>query len=250
MISQNKRKLLRLLEQKKRRDAEGLFIAEGRKTVSDLLRGGMSCLFLAATPQRLPDLQSLAPAAEIVEASDDELTEVSALQTRSEVIAIFRQRKTPLPTPDNHTLILALDDVQDPGNLGTIIRTADWFGVHHIVCSRACADIYNPKTVQATMGALCRARVAYTDLAQWLPTTALPIFGAYLDGDCVYSAALPQAAILLMGNEGHGISPRLAPLITNRLHIPNYPTDAPTSESLNVSTATAILLSEFRRRLL
>lgn len=135
MISQNKRKILRHLELKKRRDAEGLFVAEGRKTVGDLLRGGLPCTYLAAIPDRLAELAHLVPGVDVAEASPDELAEVSALQTRSEVIAIFRKPAVAVPSPDADTLILALDEVQDPGNLGTIIRTADWFGVRQVVCS-------------------------------------------------------------------------------------------------------------------
>ncbi|MCI5777440.1 MAG: RNA methyltransferase [Bacteroidales bacterium] len=252
MISQNKRKILRQLELKKRRDAEGLFVAEGRKTVGDLLRGGLPCTYLAAIPDRLAELAHLVPGVDVAEASPDELAEVSALQTRSEVIAIFRKPAVAVPSPDADTLILALDEVQDPGNLGTIIRTADWFGVRQVVCSNRCADAFGPKAVQATMGALCRVAVSYTDLGLWLRRNAeasdVPVFGTYLEGHNIYKSDLPQGGIVLMGNEGHGIDTRLSGFVSRKLYIPNFPANTPTSESLNVSTATAVVLSEFRRR--
>lgn len=254
MISQNKRKLIRSLEQKKRRDTEGLFVAEGRKTVGDLLRGGLSATYIAATAERLAELGHLAAGAERAESETDEIAEVSALKTRSEIIAIFRKPVAAAPAPDAKTLTLALDGIQDPGNLGTIIRTADWFGVTDIVCSAQCADAYGPKAVQATMGALARVRVAYTDLSKWLAANAergaegARVFGTYLEGRDIYGESLPAGGVILMGNEGHGISAELGAYVTDKLFIPNYPAGRPTSESLNVSTATAITLSEFRRR--
>lgn len=250
MISQNKRKTLRLLEQKRRRDAEGLFVAEGRKTVGDLLRGGMGCAYVAGTAERLAELGRLTAGVETAEASVEELGEVSSLQTRTEIIGIFRKPDAPPPRADAQTLIVALDDIQDPGNLGTIVRTADWFGVRSIVCSNRCADVFGPKAVQATMGALCRVGVCYADLATWLRQNAegAPVFGTYLEGEDIYSTPLPRGGIILMGNEGHGIAPRLSGFVGRKLLIPNYPAGTPTSESLNVSIATAIVLSEFRRR--
>lgn len=252
MISQNKRKMLRLLKQKKRRDAEGLFVAEGRKTVGDLLRGGMGCAYVAGTAERLAELGRLTAGVETAEASVEELGEVSSMQTRTEIVGIFRKPDTAPPTPDAQTLVLALDDIQDPGNLGTIVRTADWFGVRSIVCSNRCADVFGPKAVQATMGALCRVGVCYADLATWLRQNAegaqAPVFGTYLEGEGIYDAELPRGGIVLMGNEGHGIAPRLSGFVGRKLLIPNHPAGTPTSESLNVSIATAIVLSEFRRR--
>lgn len=254
MISQNKRKLIRSLEQKKRRDAEGLFVAEGRKTVGDLLRGGLSATYIAATADRLEELGTLAAGTERAETEADEIAEVSALTTRSEIIAIFRKPKIEIPTPDGSTLTLALDGIQDPGNLGTIIRTADWFGVTDIVCSTQCADAYGPKAVQATMGALARVRVAYTDLGKWLAANAesgaggARVFGTYLEGRDIYKESLPKGGVILMGNEGHGISAGLGAYVTDKLFIPSFPAGRQTSESLNVGTATAITLSEFRRR--
>ncbi len=252
MISQNKRKAIRLLEQKKRRDTESLFVAEGRKVVGDLLRGGMRATYIAATPERIAELGHLTAGVETVEATTDEIAEVSALQTRSEIIAIFRKPSAPVPQPGGGNLIIALDGIQDPGNMGTIIRTADWFGVTDIVCSTACADAFGPKTVQATMGALARVRVSYTDLAKWLlanseSASPVPVYGTYLEGDNIYKVSLASSGIILMGNEGHGIDPKLSGFVSRKLFIPSFPAGRQTSESLNVGTATAITLSEFRR---
>lgn len=251
MISQNKRKLIRSLEQKKRRDTEGLFVAEGRKTVGDLLRGGLCATYIAATAERLDEIGSLAAGVERAETEADEIAEVSALKTRSEIIAIFRKPKPAAATPGADSITLALDGIQDPGNLGTIIRTADWFGVTEIVCSTQCADAYGPKAVQATMGALARVRLAYTDLRKWLADNAgrTRIFGTYLEGVNIYKERLPAGGVILMGNEGHGISAELSQFVTDKLFIPSFPAGRQTSESLNVGTATAITLSEFRRRI-
>ncbi len=249
MISQNKKKLIRALEQKKRRDAEGLFVAEGRKTVGDLLRGGLKCTYLAGTPERLAELEITA-ATETAEATADEIAEISALKTRSELFAIFRKPTTTTPAPNSKELILALDEVQDPGNMGTILRTADWFGIKTVVCSNKCADAYGPKAVQATMGALARVRVSYVNMEDWLKKmneAQVPIYGTFLEGDNIYKTTLTAGGIILMGNEGHGIASALAPMVTQKLFIPSF-AEGETSESLNVSTATAVVISEFRRR--
>ncbi len=253
MISQNKRRLIRTLEQKKRRDTEGLFVAEGKKTVGDLLRGGLTATYIAATTERMAELGHAVANVETAEAEAEEIAEVSQLKTRSEIIAIFRKPKNEVPETSANTLTLALDGIQDPGNLGTIIRTADWFGVTDVVCSTQCADAYGPKAVQATMGALARVRVSYTDLAAWLTANkgkgemAAQVFGTYLEGKNIYGESLPTGGIILMGNEGHGIDPRLSGFVTRKLFIPSFPAGRKTSESLNVGTATAITLSEFRR---
>ena len=183
---------------------------------------------------------------------------MSGLRTPQGVIGVFRKREASnLQTfkPSND-LTLALDSVQDPGNLGTIIRTCDWFGVHDIVCSLDTADCYNPKVVQATMGALARVRLHYVDLPKWLNDQVnekmvngqmVNIYGTLLDGEDMYKSLSAQRSIIVMGNEGNGISPAVRQLVTHPIRIPSYPPDAETSESLNVSIATAIVLAEFRR---
>ena len=182
---------------------------------------------------------------------------MSGLRTPQGVIGVFRKRKDANgdapkvlngENGGNGDLMLALDGVQDPGNLGTIIRTCDWFGVHDIVCSKDTADCYNPKVVQATMGALARVRIHYVDLPEWLAEQEKPIIGTLLEGRDMYECALPKEGIIVMGNEGNGISQEVRKLITHPIRIPSYPKNAETSESLNVSIATAIVLAEFRRR--
>ena len=155
-----------------------------------------------------------------------------------------------LPQPASNELALALDGVQDPGNLGTIIRIADWFGITKIYCSRETADAYNPKVVQATMGSIARVRLVYTDLVPMLRSAEgeVPVYGTLLDGEDLYDKPLTQGGIIVMGNEGNGISPEVRPLVTERLLIPSFPPNRPTAESLNVAIATAVVCAEFRRR--
>ena len=238
-LTKSQIKWVRSLQQKKFRDAEGVFVAEGEKCVNDLK--GAFDLVLLISPEN---------------ATQTEIEQMSSLRTPQGVIGVFKKRKDMgnglLDMGDG--LWVALDGVQDPGNLGTIIRTCDWFGVHHIVCSRDTVDCYNPKVVQATMGALARVSVHYIDnlgdILQQMQKADYPIYGTLLDGKDMYEpTAIPtkDKGIIVMGNEGNGISPEVRELVTHPLFIPSYPTDIPTSESLNVSIATAIILAEFRR---
>ena len=247
-ISKNKIKYIRSLEQKKVRREEKVFVAEGPKLTGDLL-GHFHCRYLVATaawmevhPNLKADEQDIA--------TPEELQRASLLKTPQDVIAIFEQRQEEGDAKViEHQLCLALDDVQDPGNLGTIIRIADWFGIDHIFCSPGTADLYNPKVVQATMGALARVHVHYVDLPQiigGLKDTA--VYGTFLDGENIYQQELSQTGLIVMGNEGNGITPEVRKLINRRLYIPNYPVGSETSESLNVAVATAITCAEFRRR--
>ena len=250
MLSKNQIKFIRSLEQKKHRKESGLFVAEGGKTVCDLLDSGVECEYIAATGEWLAN-NRLSRAARIIETSEEELKCISFLRAPQGVIGIFKQRNTAADaTIAQRELCLALDDVQDPGNLGTIIRIADWFGIEHIFCSQGTADIYNPKTVQATMGAIGRVNVHYVNLPQLLGTVKgkAPLYGTFLDGENIYSKGLAKNGIIVMGNEGNGIGKECAAHIDEKLLIPSYPAERPTSESLNVSTATAIICAEFRRR--
>lgn len=250
MLSKNDIKIIKSLEQKKFRMERGLFIAEGPKLVGDLL-GKFSCVLLAATRSWLESRKSI-NAQRIEAVSPDELKRASLLQNPQDVIAVFSipNSDVKLPTAASENLVLALDDVQDPGNLGTIVRIADWFGINNIFCSRGTADIYNPKAVQATMGAISRVRVHYTDLAETIKSlpSSIPVYGTFLDGDIIYDTALTGNGVIIMGNEGNGISAEIERIISHRLYIPNWPAGAPTSESLNVAVATSIVCSEFRRR--
>ncbi|MCQ2257319.1 MAG: RNA methyltransferase [Bacteroidaceae bacterium] len=252
MISKNKIKYIHSLEQKKYRKTEGVFVAEGHKLVGDIL-GHFDCVYIAATSEWLADNATrIDRNTEVDEVTDEELRRASFQETPQQVLAIFRQPKydvnPALAAASN--LVLALDDVQNPGNLGTIVRLADWFGIQHIFCSLGCADIYNPKTIQATMGGITRVQVHYVDLPDMLSSlpSSTPLYGTFLDGNNFYKEELTQNGVIIMGNEGKGVSPAVSKLVNRRLYIPNYPTGRETSESLNVAIATAIICSEFRRR--
>ena len=259
-ISKSQVKLVKSLQVKKYRDELGLFVAEGEKCVEEL--------------RRAFELVHLYREGE--NATRTEIEQMSGLRTPQGVIGVFKKRNGANDangvSDANDGLILALDGIQDPGNLGTIIRTCDWFGVHDIFCSSDTADCYNPKVVQATMGALVRVQVHYVNLPAWLQSqitnhqSQIKIYGTLLDGKDMYevlqSAGRPDSeavlqhrgltgkaghAVIVMGNEGNGISPEVRKFITHPIRIPSYPKDAETSESLNVSIATAIVLAEFRR---
>ena len=234
MISKNKIKLIRSLNTKKGRENTGLFVAEGPKLVHDLLNEGF-----------IPD--------EILDNIDD-IKKVSFLQHPQSMLGVFKIRKGDnKPTIDllsDSKLVLALDGVQDPGNLGTIIRIADWFGIEDILCSHDTVDCWNPKVVQATMGSIARIKLHYTDLIKMvddLPSD-YPVYATLLDGNNIYDQPLSHHGMIIMGNEGNGISPELRKRINRKLSIPNYPPERKTAESLNVAIATSIVCAEFRRR--
>lgn len=233
------------LERKKNRYAERCFTAEGTKCVLDML-GAFKARHVFATAewaQRHSDVECLS-------ATEIQLGRMSALKTPSDVIAVFEMPEMAEPEQLPRDLYLVLDDVQDPGNLGTIIRIADWFGIRRIFCSRGTADAYNPKTVQATMGALARVAVHYADLPElFAKHRGMPVYGTFLDGEDIYNDSLGDCGFIVFGNEGNGISPELEPFMSKRLLIPSYPSNVATSESLNVGMAAAITIGEFRRRM-
>lgn len=247
MISKNKIKYIRSLELKKNRNKEGKFVAEGFKVVDDLLALQPADL-IVATGEWLRD-KHFGAETEVIEVTDEELKKVSFLQHPQQVLAVFRQATSGDYSINSSELSLALDGVQDPGNLGTIIRIADWFGITHIYCSQDTADVYNPKVVQATMGSIARVKVEYGDLlglVESLPAD-VPVYGTLLDGDNIYQQKLENRGLIVMGNEGKGISPALAKKVNHKLLIPNFPEGRATADSLNVAIATAITCSEFRR---
>ena len=251
MISKNKIKYIRSLELKKNRNKEGKFVAEGHKVVDDLLALQNADLIVAT--QAWLHGKHIAPETEVVEVSDEELKKVSFLQHPQQVLAVFKQsyyQPSHIAETVTQKLCIALDGVQDPGNLGTIIRIADWFGIEDIFCSPETADVYNPKVVQATMGSIARVKVNYVNLFEMIDSLpdSTPIYGTLLDGDNIYQQELSDHGIIVMGNEGKGISPELAKKVNHRLLIPNFPEGRPTADSLNVAIATAITCSEFRRR--
>ena len=251
MLSKNKLKYIRSLSLKKNRDADNVFIAEGPKVVGDLM-GCFPCKILLGTSEYLANHPHL-KAEEIVEVEQKELEQASSLKTPRDTMAIFSQERIAAVRHDNGTLqplSLALDDVQDPGNLGTIIRLADWYGIEHIYCSLHCADAYSSKVIQATMGAIARVQIHYVDLVDFIQQQSgkMDIYGTFLDGQDMYQDDLSVGGLIVMGNEGNGISPEIERLVNRKLYIPNYPQGQPTSESLNVAVATAITCAEFRRQ--
>ena len=251
-ISKAKIKYIRALETKKHRDAEGVFVAEGPKVVGELLAKTPAKL-LVATPQWRAS-NAVQEGTELITVSNDELHKLSFMQAPQQVLAVFPKlfegESTTAGTIETNELTLMLDGIQDPGNLGTIIRLADWFGIRHVVCSTDTVDVYNPKVVQATMGSIARVKVSYTPLETLLDALppSFPVYGTLLDGDNIYTQQLCAYGIIVMGNEGKGISKEVAAWIRERLYIPNYPRGRTASESLNVAIATGIVCAEFRRR--
>ena len=242
MISKNQVKYVRQLELKKYRRREGVFVAEGPKVVGDLLAAGFRPRYLFATE----DWRGKEENAIVTLVTDEELRKLSFLQHPQQVLAVM-ETPPPAPARKEQGLMLALDGVQDPGNLGTIIRIADWFGIDTIYCSEDTADAWSPKVVQATMGSIARVHINYTSLAELLDATTLPVYGTLLDGENIYQQELSDEGIIVMGNEGNGISPDIRQRITRRLLIPDFH-QGDTADSLNVAIATAITCSEFRRR--
>lgn len=236
MLSKNQIKNITRLKQKKYRQQEGLFIAEGGKVIKEFLNSTFKLVDLFTTETFNVENESIV--------SEADLKKISCLTTPNTALAIFKIPET--DTIINQGLILALDDIRDPGNLGTIIRLCDWFGIKQLVCSLKTVDCYNPKVVQATMGSLTRVNIVYTDLSIYLKEVDVPVFGAFMDGKNVYQTELPKNGILVLGNEANGISSIIEASVTDKISIPRFG-DLQATESLNVATAGAILLSEFRR---
>ncbi len=240
MLSKNEIKEIRALGQKKFRDERGLFVVEGEKLVEEALRSGFEIVGL----YRTEDIGA------------ESMSRISQLTHPSPALAVIRQPAPAMaaPTLSPDELVLALDGIRDPGNLGTILRIADWFGIRQVLASEDTVEVFNPKVVQATMGAIFRVRVHYCRLARVLECpagpgmTEVPVYGTFLEGDNIYEADLTRGGVLLMGSEANGISPEVAATVTRKLFIPPFPPGAHTSESLNVAVATAIACSEFRRR--
>jgi TrmH family RNA methyltransferase len=239
-ISKNQLKLITSLSQKKYRQKHHLFIAEGIKVVNELLSSSFEVEMVFCTEE----FNTAITDHKITRISETELKKISTLKSPNKVLSLF---KIPLEkTIENTGLIVALDAINDPGNLGTIIRLCDWFGISQLVCSRDTADCYNQKVVQASMGSLTRISIHYTDLEDYLSATNLPTFIADMDGENVYKTVLPKEGILILGNEANGVSKEVKKQIQHKISIPRFGKTQET-ESLNVATATAILLSEFKR---
>jgi TrmH family RNA methyltransferase len=240
MLSKSQIKLITSLKQKKYRQQYKLFVAEGKKTILELLQSNLQLHQLYTTTLEFDVLDDL-----MTQISDTELKKISFLKSPNTALAVF---EIPNETSiDFSKLVVALDDVRDPGNLGTIIRLCDWFGVNDLICSYETVDCFNPKVIQATMGSITRVNVSYIDLKQVLQIRKTEVFGAFMDGENVYESKLPNSGILVLGNEANGISHDIKSQVTKRITIPRFG-ELQATESLNVANATAILLSEFKRR--
>ncbi len=240
MLSKNQIKLITGLQQKKFRQAHQLFVAEGVKVIQELLLSNFELEHLYATE----DLFLQVDTTQKTTIPESDLKKISALTTANNCLAVFR---IPMPAGINQNeMFVALDDIRDPGNLGTIIRLCDWFGISQIVCSHETVDVYNPKVIQATMGSVARVAVTYVNLPDYLASATIPVCGTFMDGRNIYKESLPEKCILVFGNEANGISAEVEKLVQERLSIPRFGALQKT-ESLNVATATAIFLSEFKR---
>jgi len=245
MLSKSQVSFLQSLQHKKFRREHGLFLVEGYKSVSEFANSAYQIEAIYHTPAIAPKMLNLSHKISISEISSNILEKISTLKTPQDIIALV---KIPdWPTLDSSTLqkkfSLVLDGIQDPGNMGTIIRTVDWFGIDNIICSEDCVDAYNPKVVQATMGSLARTNIYYTAIAPLLSKTNLPVFGALLDGENIYQTNFGTEGLLVMGNEGNGLRPDIKALVNKAITIPRIGV----AESLNVAIATAIFCNEIQR---
>lgn len=250
MISKARIKLIASLQQRKYRRIHGLFVAEGTTNVLDFLQSSIETDEVLATREWIENHGKETGKIPLTEVTPKELRKISSLKTPSEVLAVLKQpAETPPDLSQAKDLVLMLDDLHDPGNMGTIIRTADWFGIRTLICSNDTVDVYNPKVVQASMGSLSRVQVFYTDLAVLLKKKPdyLHVFGAVLDGTDITDLPKPKRGIILIGSEAHGISSKLLPLIDYKMTIPGMPAGNSAAESLNASIAAAIICYEFRR---
>jgi RNA methyltransferase, TrmH family len=250
MLSKNKIKLIQSLSRKKNRDESGLFLAEGFKLVDQLKHSNYDFHTIIAPERYIVDFLDIK--CEKVIATCDEIKKISLLKTPQDIVAVCYQKNIIVEASQlQHELVLALDDIQDPGNLGTIIRLASWFGIQHVICSAHTVDCYNPKAIQASMGAIAQVSVFYTQLDQFIQEAkqnGISIYGTFLEGKNIYESTLENKGIVVLGNEGNGISDKIKSLVDQQIVIPSFAARADKVESLNVSMATSIICSEFRRR--
>jgi TrmH family RNA methyltransferase len=246
MLTKNQQKLIRSLHEKKNRTELGLFLIEGTKSVSELLKSDFEIEILLTTieffDQFGEQIRDRSKTYEIV--NQYEIEKVSAFETNDSVLAVAKQKINSEFDVKNNEIVIALDEIKDPGNLGTIIRIADWYGVNKIVASKETADFYNPKVISASMGSFTRVNIFYTDLKDFLSKTKLPILGAFLNGENIHKTDFPAGGILVMGNESKGISEKIEKVITKKITIPSFGK----AESLNVAIATAVILDNWRRK--
>ncbi|MBP7731957.1 MAG: RNA methyltransferase [Bacteroidales bacterium] len=254
MLSKNKEKFILSLKKKKVREELKLFIVEGDKMVKEFIASGMKLVYLVAKAEFISGLnkEQLASIGNVIPASFDELRRISSLKTPHNAVAVVEMPEMKYePEKILTEQCIALDFIQDPGNLGTIIRSAAWFGFRNIVCSHSCVDVYNPKVIQATMGAILNVNVLYADLEEFLNSAVnygVPIYGTFPDGESIYSSRLDEKGVILLGNESKGISQELLPFVSYRLSIPRFTNSKRGIESLNAAMAASIVFSEFARR--
>ncbi|MEF8810835.1 MAG: RNA methyltransferase [Bacteroidales bacterium] len=256
MLSKNKIKFINSLKKKKYRNESGLFLAEGAKLVDEILTSGFQVPLICATQEWMNSsrLKEQANIKELISITQRELNRISTQKNPNQVLAVVEQPVHKIAEDElTDNLSIILDSMSDPGNLGNIIRTGDWFGIYNLICSHSTVDVYNPKVIQSTMGSICRVKVHYRDLKEVLSeyhnVADFHIYGSFLRGNNIYQTELSDKGFIVMGNEAHGISKELIPYIDNRLYIPNYVGNAGYKpESLNVSVATGIICAEFRRR--
>lgn len=253
MLSKNKIKLIQSLNRKKNRDEAGSFLVEGNKMVEEALRSDFHIELVVCTSayaSQHPEINKRS--AELIISDNETIAKASLLQNPQDALAIVYQPKNISPEINlQNELCLALDFIQDPGNLGTILRIADWFGITQVICSENTVDVFNPKVVQASMGAVFRVKTYVTPLTDFLKTSienSIPVYGTFLEGQNIYEQNLSSNGIIVLGNEGNGISDAVSGLVTQKLLIPTFSTHSNKPESLNVAIAAAICCSEFRRR--
>ena len=243
MLSKVTIKFIKSLQVKKYRKQEQCFLIEGAKSVEELLASDFEVVKLLGTADFLYG-RKLPPRLDVVEVPESTLEGLGEFQTNRSALAIARLKpNTPL-FASAFEYGIVLDDIGDPGNLGTIIRTADWYGIQKIIASPATADFYNPKVVSATMGSFTRVQVFYSDLADYFSKNTLPVYGAYLDGEDVHQVPFGSGGLILIGSESHGISSALSNFVTDKITIPNYGK----AESLNAAIATAVICDNVRRK--
>ena len=254
MLSKNKIKLIRSLDQKKNRLTSGLFVAEGKKLIFDLLASEIAVSEIFCTKLIYSELINCKNISKIEVIEKEELARISFLKTTPEIVAVFKIPESLIDWNEiKSDLTLVLDSIQDPGNLGTIVRLADWFGIRNIICTEDSADLYNPKVIQSTMGGFARVKVHYVPLDKFLEQAEklnIPVYGTFLEGENLFKCDLTANGIIVMGNEGNGISDITKTYISRKIHIPSFPTGTTTSESLNVAIATSVICAEFRRRII
>ena len=245
MISKAKSKYIKSLQIKKYRKQEQCFLAEGKKSILELFNSDFEIVLLAATGDFLQQYTGLVPKGiDVMEATAQELRSLGEFQSNETGLAVVRMKPNEPIASRRDEFALVLDDIRDPGNLGTIIRTADWYGVDKIIASKECAEFYNSKVISATMGSFTRVRIFYTDLVEYLGQARQEVFGAFLNGENVHAVNFGAGGLIVIGNESNGISPEVEKLVTRRITIPRFGK----AESLNAAIATSIVLDNVRRK--